>query len=383
MKTVFYIDPQSGNNLAMYDYELLSRIKDINLIYIGNVDYNYKDLSNCRNKLIFSYSRHASKYLKLLSYLKTLFVLIFYFFKYRPDVIHIQWVRVPRLEYCYYKLMKVFFHLKIVYTVHNILPHVCTKGDGAVYGNIYCKLADILIVHTERSKDELSEKFDIKPDRIAVAPHGPLEYAFDGDEIQKEILRLKSEYNLKGRIIVSILGYQSSYKGTDILIDAWLKSPELSSSEKVSLVVAGKFRDIPVPENLCGNIVCIPRKLTDLEFNAFLKMTDLLVLPYRRIEQSGLLMSAFSEHIPYCATDVGELLAPLKIANIGWKIEDNSPSGVAGLIISILKDQAGLKELKSKNSEWNRIRHYYDWNRSSEITENCYKGLQKVSGVRI
>lgn len=372
MKTVFYIDPQSGNNLAMYDYELLSRIHNTNLIYIGNVDYNYKKLANCKREFIFRYSKYKSKILKLISYIRSLIILIYYLFKYKPQVVHIQWFRIPKLEYYYYKLSKKIFGFNIVYTVHNILPHVVKKGDNDLYSKIYIKLADRLIVHTESSKKELSDIYGISFRKIGVAPHGPLQYAFSNSDVSEEILRLKSIYGLNSKVIVSILGYQSTYKGSDIIIQAWEESPRLNSDENICLLIAGKFRDIKIPTKKYKNLICIPKKLTDIEFNAFLRMSDLLIFPYRVIEQSGLLLSAICEHIPYCATNVGELLMPLKLANVGWEIKDNTPSGVSMLLDSVLSDVDKLKSIKNRNADWKRITDYYDWNNSAEMTEKIY-----------
>lgn len=372
MKTVFYIDPQSGNNLAMYDYELLSRIHNANIWYIGNLDYDYKKLEHCKIKLIFRYSKYNFTLLKVISYIRTLAILILFFFKYRPEIVHIQWFRIPKLEYYYYTLLKKILGFKIVYTVHNILPHVIKKGDKELYGNIYMILADYLIVHTESSKNELSRLYGICVQKITVAPHGPLKYAFSKSEVSDEISRLKLKYDLKKRVIISILGYQSTYKGSDIIIKAWEDSDRLHSDENICLVVAGKFRDVSVPLKNYNNLICIPEKLSDLEFNALLRMTDLLVFPYRVIEQSGLLLSAVCEHIPYCATNVGELLVPLKLGNVGWEIKNNTPQGISAMLNTILSDVPKLKSIKSRTDDWQRVLDYYNWDRSAYITENLY-----------
>jgi hypothetical protein len=39
---IFYIDPQSYKNLAVYDYELLHGIKDVNIVVFGSKEYDYK-----------------------------------------------------------------------------------------------------------------------------------------------------------------------------------------------------------------------------------------------------------------------------------------------------------------------------------------------------
>lgn len=372
MKKVFYIDPQSSNNLAMYDYELLSRIGNCNLFFFGNRDYNFKQLNNCNCHLIFNYNRHRKNIFKGMSYLKSLLILFIYTIRYRPDIIHIQWLRIPSFDYYYYKALKKIFHLKIVYTVHNILPHIIKPGTKEIYNIIYKELADTLIVHTVTSKSELVNNFKIDKNKVIVAPHGPLEYNFSKKEIEDEISKIKNEYHIKeSNSIVSLLGYQSYYKGSDILINAWQNSKELSVSDSV-LIIAGKFQDVEIPKPKIKNLICIPRKLSDIEFASLLRMSDLLVFPYRRIEQSGLLLSAIQEGIPYCSTNVGELLYPLTISKIGWEINDNSPSGLEEILLKILNNKAELKNIKENMKSWERIRSLYDWNYTAKVTENCY-----------
>lgn len=53
---------------------------------------------------------------------------------------------------------------------------------------------------------------------------------------------------LENKIVFTSLGEQSYYKGSDLIIEAWLRSSTLNQSDKCVLVMAGKFKNIDYKE---------------------------------------------------------------------------------------------------------------------------------------
>lgn len=368
---IIYIDPQSGGNLAMYDYELISRLENqFSITYIGQ-NYKYLPLKSAKFIKCFNYSGYH-KIKKTFSYFKSLVKLLTIINRIKPDIIHIQWVRIPSFEYWYYNFIKKIFKCKIVYTVHNILPHVTQKYDIINYRRIYNKLADRLIVHTQQSSYDLTNKFKTAKDKVNIAPHGPLSIINDQNKVNEEILRLKKQYNLQGKIVFSLLGYQSSYKGSDLLIETWLNNNNLKYNSKGCLIIAGKFQDIK-QYNSQNNLIIIPQKIDDICFEALIKLTDVMVLPYRRIEQSGLLLTLITNQIPYCATRVGELTYPIDSQNLGWIIENNDSLGP--LLESIISNPNQIQFIKNNSNGWDKIKKHYDWDNAAAKTISCYKSL--------
>lgn len=49
---------------------------------------------------------------------------------------------------------------------------------------------------------------------------------------------------IQNKIVFTSLGEQSYYKGSDLIIEAWFKSPQLNQSDKCVLILAGKFDKI-------------------------------------------------------------------------------------------------------------------------------------------
>jgi glycosyltransferase involved in cell wall biosynthesis len=372
MKKVFYIDPQSRNNLAMYDYELLSRIAGEDITFWGSRQYNYKGIPNVRCRLLFAYEVHDNFILKAFSYIKTMLHVFISALLARPNVIHIQWIRIIQFDYLCYRLLKSLTTAKLVYTVHNVLPHVVRPGDKERYARMYT-MCDTLIVHTEKTKQELVRDFFIPVEKIAVAPHGPLSFNEDASLVEQQMESFCDEFSLKGKLVFSLLGFQSTYKGSDLLIEAWKQIPP-SEKKNAVLIVAGKFQDVKEPKEVVQNLICIPRKLSNIEFNALLKLTSVLVFPYRRIEQSGVLLTAISEHIPYCATSIGELTSPLKKADIGWLIDEATIECVKATLCTIMAHPEQVKQKQSNLEGWKKVYAMYDWGCSARVTKEIYEG---------
>src|SRR5690606_30812189 len=95
----------------------------------------------------------------------------------RTSIVHLQWLPLAqkgyRIESRFIRKIRSF-GVRVVLTVHNVLPHGASKRHAEIYKGVY-GLVDALICHTESSKKILIEQFGIEPERVHVIPHGPLE----------------------------------------------------------------------------------------------------------------------------------------------------------------------------------------------------------------
>ena len=86
-------------------------------------------------------------------------------------------------------------------------------------------------------------------------------------------------------------------------------------------------------------------------------LTDVFLLPYKRISQSGILLSALELSIPFIVTNVGGLAEPLKIADVGWKIECCTPDAIAEVLMKLVENPYELKIKKEKTEDWERVKN--------------------------
>ncbi|MDO4801026.1 MAG: hypothetical protein Q4A15_02555 [Prevotellaceae bacterium] len=104
-----------------------------------------------------------------------------------------------------------------------------------------------------------------------------------------------------------------------------------------------------------------------------MELTNVILMPYRRIDQSGLLLTVANKKIPFCVSDVGELTKPLEIADVGWSFPSLEADDVKTKILEIVSSP-DIISIKKNNAEgWQKVQQYYDWSKSAILTERLYK----------
>lgn len=362
------IDPNSFRNLGDYDKMLIENLKGESTL-IGNIKFQYK-AEGFRFLPLFSYS--DKKYIfKLLSYVISIFKLYQFFLKKKFDVIHFQWCKIPHIDYLLIFYLKKYTTSKVIYTAHNILPHDTGVKFFKIYKKIYKKV-DKIIVHTQITKDELIGLFELKNENIEVIPHGilkDLNIKYDNKKTLK--IRRKKE------IIFSLIGSLNYYKGVDLLLEAWLNDEELIKNSEIKLVIAGSGNiDFDVIKNI-KNIIVINRYLENYELEEILEETDVQILPYRKISQSGVLLSILGKNKPVLVSKVGGLTQPFEIGEIGWVLDEVTSKEISSKIKLIINQKNKIKQIQNDSNLWRKIHEFYSWEKIGLQTFKCYEKLLK------
>jgi glycosyltransferase involved in cell wall biosynthesis len=194
------------------------------------------------------------------------------------------------------------FAKQYVLTIHDLLPHDRHTFRMRIMHWLTYQLPDRLVVHTRRMANELEQQFHVSPDRIVIMEHGiePLATmpVFPAPSSSDNLLRL------------IFFGFILPYKGVDLLLDAiaGLKCP-------VFLTIAGRCNDTSLTQELKTRIAASPYAesitwrnefIPEHEIEPLFINADALVLPYRHIDQSGVLFQALRFGLPVIATCVGE-----------------------------------------------------------------------------
>ncbi|WP_209399702.1 glycosyltransferase [Pseudozobellia sp. WGM2] len=363
--SIFYVNPMSYNNLSIYDYSLLSNLDNCHVEYFCSKKYDYKMFNANFNK-IYTYSSKTGVS-KLLSYLWSQIRLLKKIRNHKVDTVHFQWFKVPYIDYLILKLISN--KVNIVFTAHNLLPHDSGENYKKIFRKIYGTV-DSIIVHSEKTKIELISKFEVSESKVNVIPHGILNLSgeVDHQKIDQSYLKFKSDFKLQDKVIFSVLGSISDYKGIDLIIGAW-KRQNLRRNQTVKLLIAGKgdATDLKELEKI-DNCVIMNRFLSQEEFLACLKLSDFVLLPYKKISQSGVLLTAISEKKRVIVSDVGGLSEPFKIGNIGYVLEKLTVEELNRVIV-----KASLEKHKLPDDKiWNEIYQYYDWSNIARLTEKNY-----------
>ncbi len=376
-KKIFYIDPQSMNNLSEYDYSVTKEI-DCEIIYLCSKYYDYKINPKLKYIYVFKYNYIKNVFQKSLSYVISLIYIAILIIKYKPVLVHIQWFKIPKLDYLFWKVVKKIFRIKIIHTAHNVLPHNTGNTYHDIYRKIYKNLSDKIIVHSTNTQEELCGLFHIEKEKVTIIRHGLLKMKYNEFEYKNQFRNSPLYEIIQDKIVFTSLGEQSYYKGSDLIIKTWLKTPQLNQSDKCVLVMAGKFDKIDYKkiENH-KNVFIKNQRISNEEYMFWLKHTDAYLLPYRTISQSGALLTALSEHLPVITTNVGGISEPISIANIGWNIGDAKIENLQKTLLNILHSPEEILNIKKDDEGWKKIEKFYDWRKISKETELLYKFLTK------
>lgn len=263
-----------------------------------------------------------------------------------PDVLHVQWSLQPALEAPLWRWLRRR-GVRVVYTVHNLRAHDAVTDDPA-RTQLY-RAADTLMVHSDRSVATLIAGSGVAPERIIVAPHGPLledEPVLPPADARRR-LRLPPDVPL-----ILFAGLIEPYKGLPDLVAAFIAlAPGWPAAR---LVIAGRpnvsvqpERDRLADAGLSERIHLDLRFLPQFDLAAYLCAADIIVLPYRDTTTSGLLTAARRFGRPVVATDTGDLGAVIADGVDGLLAPPRDPAALARAITRLLADG----ELRSRLGE--------------------------------
>lgn len=304
------------------------------------------------------------------------FFIFFYLVFKRPDVLHIQWL--PFVEFMggekyYLMLLKKFVpKLKIFYTAHNIYPHRLSGDRKNAYIHRFVSLdryIDGYLVHLFSAKEELSGEFNIPQSKIFVAFHG----------IYIAENYTPSEHSVSDGVKrVIMYGFQNKYKGADILIDAiGLLSEEYKKKISVKIVGLATDKDL---YSTCQekakalNVEWINDFVSDETLYDAIGRSDLILLPYRKISQSGVLLLALSFRKPILTSDLPSFKETLEGYPDEYFFKSEDPKSLSKLLENFVDGKIDV-ELQMGIIEKLNIK--YSWAETAKSTLNAYNNVFK------
>jgi len=200
---------------------------------------------------------------------------------------------------------------RYVHTVHNVLPH--SRQDSGFFRSMYqwiYQFPNILIAHSKGVAQELSRDYNVAPDRVIVISIG-LNEEVPNKELSQSEARRRLDLPASGAIAL-FFGKIEPYKGVDILAEAW----GLVRSKSANLYIVGQCPDSIYARKVREDIARSKGSASihwregfvanDL-VGAWLAASDVVVMPYRSIYQSGVVLLCLQFGIPIVATNVGSL----------------------------------------------------------------------------
>jgi glycosyltransferase involved in cell wall biosynthesis len=239
-------------------------------------------------------------------------------FRWKADLYHFHWLhpyllrtkRLPSLLRATRFLMEVLVirvsGARIVWTVHNLVNHEGRFPTiERLYSSLVARLADGIIVHSERAQDEVRRAYRL-PGRtpVAVIPQGSYVERYPNQMPREEC---RSRLALPpDEFVFLFLGRIEPYKGVLDLIRCFR---QLTGGSR--LLLAGRISDPALLELLhkemqgAANIKLDPGFVTDDTLQTYFNAADVFVFPVREILNSSSISLAMSFGLPCIAPAVG------------------------------------------------------------------------------
>ncbi len=325
----------------------------------------------------------AAKIRRILTYYVKL---IRYAYLARPKIFHILWNNKFQLFdrtllMLYYKLLGK----KIVFTAHNVNAGKRDLNDSLLNRltlRAQYHLADQIFVHTESMKNELLRDFGVRERAVTIIPFGinnSMPHTDLSPADAKERLGIT-----QGERTILFFGNIEPYKGLQFLADAFRRLSGKNTDYR--LIIAGRLgrgceKYVEEVQRTIEREVSHERVMQKIEYipdedvEIYFKAADVLVLPYTRVSQSGVLFLGYSFGLPAIATDVGPFCEEILEGRTGFMCKPCDPVDLARVIETYFESDL-FKSLDSRRRE---IKDYANaqnsWDSVGRMTLNVYAEL--------
>ena len=285
----------------------------------------------------------------------------------RPDAVHVQWLPLGAVDRVWWRGVEALLGVPVTYTAHDALPNNPTPKrlrraarNARAFGRV--------IVHSVHGRDALVDQLGVDPSKVHVIPHGALTAYRAVAPVAPDVPA--------GAPLVAMLGLLRPYKGLDLLLDAW---PVVRAAlPDARLLVAGRVLGDPdgaarlerLAAEASSGVTADLRFTPTEEFVGALLRADVVVLPYRRIDQSGVLFAALALGRPIVATRVGGFAEVVEQHGAGLVVPPDDPAALAAALIEVLRDPVRREAMAAASRA--AADGPFSWDAIAAATERVY-----------
>ena len=265
---------------------------------------------------------------------------------------------------------------KIVLTIHDV-KSFSEKNKSSFYSKIIYLFSDIILTHNQFSKKEIIQNQPFLEKKIEIIPHGNY-IPFITIEKDQQLARNKIQIPLEKKVLL-FFGMIKTVKGLDILLNAM---PEIiKRNNDILLLIAGKpwKDDFSKYEKLIEDLKIKDYCRLDIKFidhndvKSYYSASDVVILPYRKIYQSGVLMMSLCYKKPVIVSNLKsfhEIVNDQKTA-IFFTSEDSS--SLAKAVNDLINNDNLMSEIK-KNA-YKLMLEKYNWTQLGKLTSDAYNKI--------
>jgi len=276
----------------------------------------------------------------------------------------------------YNVLLTKFLFGKVVLTIHDVHSFNGTRDSHFLCQLVY-KLADLHITHNKFSKNEIIKSYsNLEISKIHIIPHGNFLPFIDikKKSYAKNILGLP-----KNKKILLFFGMIKEVKGLDVLLKGFRNV--VSENPDTILLIAGrvwqdsfeKYQLLINKYNLTQNIILHTKFIQQDKVDYYFSSCDLVILPYKKIYQSGVLLMSLSYEKPVLVSDLLPFTEIIKNNENGFIFKSESSSDLYEKINSILNNKELINKVQENSSEM--IKAKYSWDEIGRLSKIAYQDL--------
>jgi glycosyltransferase involved in cell wall biosynthesis len=270
---------------------------------------------------------------------------------------------------------KLFF-AKVVLTIHDV-NSFDTNNKYSLASRLVYKIADLILTHNQFSKKEILKINPRLNKIIRVVPHGnysPFINVLKDKEKSKSYLNLPND-----KTVLLFFGMIKKVKGLDVLLRSF--SQIVRDHPNTLLVIAGKlwrnnfkvYQQIIDANNLSNNVVVHSKFIAHDDVKHYYCASDLVILPYKKIYQSGVLMMALSYGRPVLVSDIPPFKEIITDDVNGFFFSSEDVKSLTTKLNKILSAKEKLFAIQDNGRAL--VNDKYDWIEIGRLLKQEYKIL--------
>jgi len=302
------------------------------------------------------------------------------------QILHLHWVynfgwpwsrripfirALPRLWFAALLWWAHAIGLQLVCTWHDLLPLNPIFDDDRAGRAPLIKRSKGIITITESAKTQLVEEFNIDARRVTVIPEGPP--TIPGSVPKEDALE---HFGVTARPLLVAFGHLDPYKGIDALLDAALALPDATSYSIRLMGAANDSEYAATLERLIAQLLEAGRDVSwlkgpfsDEDLRLLLAAAELVVIPFKRITNSGSVRLTMACRIPILLPELPSL-SDIPRAGAFW-YDPGDPTGLQDALDSLVQaDPASLKRHVEPGYQWATS---WSWLEVAKATRSVYE----------
>jgi glycosyltransferase involved in cell wall biosynthesis len=271
--------------------------------------------------------------------------------RFDPDIVVFQWWHpffAPAYATICFALARMAgrFRERIVFVCHNVLPHESSPLDRLLIRTAF-KSPRAFLVHSREDRENLTA---LRAGAVVGVNPLPTFDMFKRGRFTRASAR--ESLGVEGAVVL-FFGLVRSYKGLDVLLDAFARSVRRIPA---TLLVVGEFYE--PRERYDGRIaglgigksvIVVDRYVPDEEVEKYFMASDVVALPYLSATQSAIVQVAYSFGRPVIVTSVGGLPEVVEHGSTGYVVPPNDAEALSAAIVEFF--ERGQPEAMARNIE--------------------------------